>query len=153
MEIIIQFKKADFSDDGTHLISGKFIMDLQHDWEASFHDTFPPYYANVIEGHPLSMLRLTKYMDAGEETDYDFGMELIDGEIDIDTNIAIGKHSDYETVFAIGSMLHDMEDEPLFLVKNENLADEILVLKYVPDDEGEENEKDNVPAESIAVKT
>lgn len=152
MEIIIKFKKADFSDDGTHLPTDKFILDLQHDWEKSFHDTFPPYYANVIEGHPLAMLRLTKYMDAGEETAYDFGMELIDGEIDIDTNIAIGKHSDYETVFAIGSMLHDMEDEPLLLVKNDKLSEEILVLKYVQDDEGGENETETIPAETIEQK-
>lgn len=152
MEIIIQFKKTDFSNDGTHLPSDKFIMDLQHDWEESFHDTFPPYYANVIEGHPLAMLRLTKYMDAGEETEYDFGMELIDGEIDIDTNISISKHSDYETVFAIGSMLHDMEEEPLLLIKNDKLNEEILVLKYVTDDEDEQVETDYVPTERIEVE-
>ena len=94
MELIISFQKGDFSEDGTNNFSGKFILDVQRDWEESFHNKFAPFYANVIEGHPLAMLRLTKYMDAGEETDYDFGMELINGEIDIDTNLEMTRLHD-----------------------------------------------------------
>ena len=138
MEKIIPFKKADFSNDGTHITSGKFIYDLQRDWEESFHNQFNPYFANVLEGHPLAMQRLTLYMEGGGESDYDFGMELIDGEIDIDTNLAIEEFSTEKTVYAIGSQFHDDEDNPLFLIKNENLTEEILVLKYVPDNDDEE---------------
>jgi hypothetical protein len=59
MEIIIPFKKTDFANYGTHIVSGKFIYDLQHEWEKSFHNQFNPLYANVLEGHPMAMKRLT----------------------------------------------------------------------------------------------
>lgn len=149
MEKIIPFKKLDFTPDGTHISSGKWIYELQREWETVFHNQFNPFYANVIEGHPVAMHRLTLYMDGGETTNYDFGMELIDGEIDVDTNLAIEKFSAQQTVYAIGSQLHEDDDNPLFLVKNDNLHDEILVLKYVPEDEDtEEEERVNIPVES-----
>ena len=46
MEKIIPFKKTDYTFDGIHIRSGKFIMDQQSEWEAAFHDQFNPYYAN-----------------------------------------------------------------------------------------------------------
>lgn len=144
MEKIISFKRNDFSNDGTQISSGKFIYDLQRDWEESFHNQFNPFFANVLERHPLTMQRLTIYMEGGNESDYDFGMELIDGEIDIDTNLSIEKFSEEKTVYAIGSQFHDDEDNPLFLIKNDKLAEEILVLKYVPDN-GEEEEAEIMP--------
>jgi hypothetical protein len=49
MEKIITFKKSDYTYDGIHIPSGKFIMEQQADWEAAFHEQFNPYYANVIE--------------------------------------------------------------------------------------------------------
>ena len=147
MEKIIPFKKADYTDDGTHITSDKFIMDLQKEWEEAFHHQFNPYFANAIEGHPSAMLRLTKYMASDEDdSNTDFGMELIDGEIDIDTNLAIEKFTKTQTVYAIGSQFHDDEENPLFLIKNENLSEEILVLKYIADD-GEDEETIPVPSE------
>lgn len=151
MELVIPFKKADFSDDGTHLPSERFIMELQRDWEESYHNKYSPLYANTIEGHPSAMLRLTRYMDAGETTEYDFGMELVNGEIDIDSNIEMEKFSKYKTVYAIGSMLPDKEDEPIYLVKNDGLGEEILVLKFTPDDEESENESVDVPSDLISI--
>lgn len=144
MEILIPFKKSDYTKDGTHITSDKFILELQRDWEELFHNKFNPFYANVLEGNPNAMKRLTQFIE-GENPEYDFGMELIDGEIDIDTNLAIEKHSSTKTLYAIGSQLHDDEDNPLFLVKNENISDAILVLKYVPDNDGEEENADLKP--------
>jgi len=152
MELIIPFRKSDFSDDGTHIPSDKFVMELQRDWEELFYNKFKPFYANAIEGHPSAMLRLTRYMEAGEKTDYDFGMELIDGEIDIDTNLQIEKFSDLHTVYAIGSQFHENEDEPLLLLKNDSLKEEILVIKYVSDDDGEDNVTAPVPCETASSK-
>lgn len=117
MEKIIPFKKTDFSNDGTHIASGQFIYDVQREWEESFHNQFNPFFANVLEGHPSAMRRITTYMEGGNESEYDFGMELIDGKIDLDTNLAIEKFSQEKTVYAIGSQFHDDEDNPLFLIK------------------------------------
>lgn len=151
MELVFSFRKADFSDDGTHLPTDRFIMELQRDWEESYHNKYSPLFANTIEGHPSAMLRLTRYMDAGEKTAYDFGMELVDGEIDIDTNLEIEKFSKYRTVYAIGSMLPDKEDDPIYLVKNDGLGEEILVLKYTPDDEEGEDASVNIPSDLISI--
>lgn len=145
MEKIIPFHKTDYTLDGIHISSGKFIMEQQTEWEKEFHDQFNPYYANVIEGHPSAMLRLTRYMASeDDDSNTDFGMELIDGEIDIDTNLAIEKFSKLQTVYAIGSQFQDAEDNPLFLIKNEKLSENILVLKYIKDDD-KGNETENAP--------
>lgn len=144
MEAIIHFKKADYSNSGTHITSGKFILEQQQEWEEAFHNQFKPYFANALEGHPLAMQRITKYMEGDEESNYDFGMELIEGDIDIDTNLAIEAFSEDKTVYAIGSQFHDDEDNPLLLIKNDNLSEEILVLKYIADD-GEADETENIP--------
>lgn len=46
-------------------------------------------YASVLEGHPLAMKRLKDFYNIDSSKNYDFGKELIDGEIDIDTNIEV----------------------------------------------------------------
>ena len=143
MEKIILFKKTDYTPSGTYITSGKFFAEMQRDWESDFYNQFKPFYANVLEGHPAAMLRITRYWE-GDEPEYDFGMDRINSEIDLDTNLAIDKFSDTKTVYAIGSQLHDDEDNPLFLVKNENLSEEILVLKYVSDDE-DSSEDERIP--------
>ncbi len=147
MEKIIPFKKNDYTPSGTHIASGKFIDEMQRDWEAVFYNQFKPYYANVLEGHPAAMLRLTRYWE-GDKPEYDFGMEQIDGGIDINTNLEIENFSNTQTVYAIGSQLHNDEDNPLLLVKIENLSEEILVLKYVPDDD-ETNEEERIPVNEL----
>jgi hypothetical protein len=152
MDLIIPFRLEDYSSDGTHLSTDRFILDVQIDWEEAFHNKFNPLYANVIEGHPSAMLRLTRYMDAGEETEYDFGMEPINGGIDIDANIEIDKHSRYNTVYAIGSRLAGRDDEPIFLLKNDGLREDILLLKYVPDDDDEETEPAYTPVDIATLK-
>lgn len=154
MEKIFPFKKADYSADGTHISSDRYIMELQKEWEEEFHNQFNPYFANAIEAHPSAMLRLTKYMAFDEEdSNMDFGMELIDGEIDIDTNLEIEKFSNSQTVYAIGSQFHDDEDNPLFLIKNEKLSENFLVLKYIADD-GEDEETQNAPiTDKLVCKT
>jgi exonuclease V gamma subunit len=88
-----------------------------------------------------------------DDENVDFGMDLIDGEIDIDTNLAIEKYSNVQTVYAIGSQFHEDEDNPLFLIKNDKLAENVLVLKYVSDDEND-NETENIPVlDKLVVKT
>jgi hypothetical protein len=138
MELIIPFSKTDYTPAGEHISSGKIIFELQKEWEELFHNKFNPIYANVIEGHPLAMQRLTIYNELGESSNYDFGMELINGEIDIDANLEIEKYSESDTIYAVGSQYQFDEDGdgvPIFLIKNNKLKDDILVLKYVPDDD------------------
>jgi len=150
IELIVPFLATEFSNDGTHVQKDKFILNLQREWEEIFHNKFNPFFANAIEGHPSAMLRLTNYMDTGEEINYDFGMELIDGEIKIETNLEIEKFSKFTTVYAIGSQLQLEDDEPILLIKNDSLKEDILVLKYIPENDGYDNEFINMPVDSIS---
>ena len=111
MEKIFPFKITDYTPSGTHIVSGRFIAEMQRDWETGFHNHFKPYYANVLEEHPAAMLRLTRYWE-GDEPEYDFGMEQINGRIDIDTNLEIENFSNTLTVYAIGSQLHELKYVP-----------------------------------------
>ncbi|HCY76498.1 MAG TPA: hypothetical protein DHV28_11305 [Ignavibacteriales bacterium] len=140
MEIIIPFKKADFLTNGRHIVTGKLVIELQKDWETDFHTKFNPYYANTIEAHPIAMHRLNLFYEGGVKTNFSFGMDLIDGDIDLETNLAIENYSESQTVYAIGSQLHDDEDNPLFLVKNENLKENILLLRYLDDNDSDSTE-------------
>jgi len=138
MELVIPFKKRNFTHDGINKSDGKFVLELQRDWENNFHLQFNPYYANAIEGHPLTLHRLNKYIEGSEDVEYNFGMELINGEIDIDTNLAIDKFLETQTVYAIGSQLQtddEDDDNPLFLIKNDKLSEEIILLKYYRDNQ------------------
>ena len=69
------------------------------------------------------MNRFNLYYECGEKTNFNFGMELINVEIDLDTNLTIDVFTERQTVFAVGSLLCDNFDNPLFLVKNDNLSD------------------------------
>jgi hypothetical protein len=40
-------------------------------------------------------------------------------------------------VYAIGSNMPNREDEPLFLIEDSSYVDGLVILKYVPDDNGE----------------
>ena len=139
MEPTVNFKESEFSKGGTHLESNQHIIELQGIWEDEFHRRIYLNYTNLLEGHPVAMRRLTMLMD-GEDTDYDFGSDLIDGEIDIDVNLEMENYSDYKTIYAIGSQFHGDEDNPLVLVKNDGVDPEVLILKYVKDDEDGEEE-------------
>lgn len=147
MEILIDFKRSDFTEDGVHFYSRKFFTELLSEWEEKFHNRFKPYYANTLEGHPTAMRRLTSYVYP--DSNYDFGMELIGGSIDIDENLEIEKYSKYQTVYAIGSQY--LDDEPIFLVKNDSLKEDILILRYDTDDENDD-ESIEIPLNSISVK-
>ena len=135
-QLIVPFHSSDYADDGMQKASGKFIMEMLREWETTFHHQFFPVYANVLEGHPLAMARLSRYFDGGKNEGFDFGMDLIDGEIDIDANMEMDDHSESTMVYAIGSQIHDDEDEPLLLVKNEALKDDILVFRYEDENDG-----------------
>ncbi len=138
LEMIFPFDEKEYTEDGTHIESDLFILEQQTIWEEEFHNKFKPIYANVIEGHPKAMLRFTNYI-YGEDSGMDFGSELIDGKIDLDTNMEIEEFSDLQTIYALGSRFQS-DDEPLFLIKNPALKENILVFKYDPDDDDDDEE-------------
>jgi hypothetical protein len=62
LEMIFPFDENEYMNEGIHIESDQFILDQQEVWEEEFHTKFKPFCANVIEGHPKAMLRLTNYI-------------------------------------------------------------------------------------------
>jgi hypothetical protein len=87
-------------------------------------------FSNCLYGNFSTMQLIKHCLDL--ENQEDCGMELIDGEVVLDKNLEIEKHSKRQTVYAIGSKF-DL-DEPIFLINDDDLVDGMALLKYVPDD-------------------
>lgn len=134
MEQHYKFNQGEFNKDGFNVNDGGFFLEQLEKWEIDFHARFSPYYSNCLFANYSTMKLITNCLnlDPNEEC----GMDLINGEIDIDTFMKIDKHSKTNAVYAIGSQL-DM-DEPMLLLNDEEVADGMLVLKYIPDiDDGD----------------
>lgn len=147
MEQYYKFKKWDFNENGINLKDGSFFLEVIGAWERDFHDQYSPFFSNCLFGNAstMSLIKNCFFMEPNE----DCGMDLINGEIDIPTNIKIGKYSKRQTIYAIGSKIDD--DEPMFLVRDDDMVDGMVILKYVPDsnDDDEVNPINPVDAEKI----
>ena len=138
-EEIYKFDNSNFKKTGFHSETGQWFLDLIAEFETQFHNKFPDFYANHLFANNSTMNIINKAFNMDD--DENCGMELIDGEVDIDTNLEIEKFSDTKTVYAIGSKIIENEDEPILLVTNDNISDGILLLKYISDDEDFDDEK------------
>jgi hypothetical protein len=125
-----------------------FFMETMGEWEADFHKTFPYCFANYLYGNLNTMNLIGRCFNA--ETNQIVGMELINGKIDLDANLEMEDYSEYQTIYAIDSnLVEENPDEPLFFIIDHDLADGVVILKYIPeDDEGEVN----VPVQKISVQ-
>lgn len=138
-----QFKRSDYDKDGFNLHDGELFSEFIQDCEKEFHKKNGLYYANHLFANNLTMLLFKRcHFDTQDE---DYGMELIEGKIDLDTNLAIETHSERSTIYAIGSQADD--DEPLWLIVDDNVKDETFELKYIPEDDDGEEAENNIPVE------
>ena len=147
MEQHYKFSKWDFDKNGTNVKDGSFFLDLIEVWEKDFHDRFSPFFSNCLFCNSSTMI-LIKNCFVVEPND-DYGMELINGEIDLDKNLKIENHSKRQTVYAIGSKLD--EDEPMFLIIDESMVDGMVILKYIPDSDRNVINPE-IPVESVKMK-
>jgi len=149
MEQHYNFDWKDYNKDGDNIRDGKFFLEHLAEWETDFHQRFSPMYASHLLGNSSSM-SLIKRCFYFRQTE-DVGMELLDGEIDIEKNFAVEKHSKRTTVYAIGSTVQYNSDEPLFLVRDEEMLDGMVILKYIPENDDDE-ETPEVPVYSDLVR-
>lgn len=146
---IYKFRYYDYDDEGINIETGIYFLDIIKAWEIEFHNTYPLGYANYLFANESTMILLNKCLDLDKSQKC--GMELINGEIDIDTNIEIGKFSDITTVYAFNSQIEENIEEPLFLVIDEKIKDGKVLLKFIPDDDSEEDES-HIPVNSDLIK-
>ena len=137
------FIRSDFDKDGFNIHNGELFSEYIQDCEKDFHLKHGLYYADHLFANNLTMLLFKRCNFATENEDY--GMELIEGNVDLDTNLAIETHSERATIYAIGSQADD--NEPLWLIVDDNVNDESFELKYMPEDEDDEAIEENLPVE------
>lgn len=130
----------EYDQDGTHFLTRQLFSDLIAELETDYHRTMRPLRANVLTGNARVLLLLESCFV--KEADETFGMDLIDGELNMDVNLKMDAHSKRTMVYAIGSRLKGNEDEPLFLVRDDSLSDRVVELGHRSDmdDDGPEAE-------------
>ncbi|MCX6303484.1 MAG: T9SS type A sorting domain-containing protein [Bacteroidetes bacterium] len=134
MEQHYKFSKWDFDENGKNTKDGTFFLDAIGQWERDFHNRYSPFFSNCLFGNASTMILVKNSFFT--EPDEDFGMDLINGDIDIETKIKVGKYSKRQTIYAIGSKLD--QDEPMYLIIDDTMVDGIALLKYVPDSDDEQ---------------
>ena len=132
-----KFDRMDFNEDGAHSKDGKLFITLVREWEVDFNERNFPFFSNYFYGNASTMILLQNCFVL--EPDEDFGMELIDDKIDLDTNLEIENYSKRRTTYALGSK--NDEDEPLYFIRDERMVDGMAILKYIP----ERDDDDTLP--------
>lgn len=146
---IYKFQWTKYDKNGFHLDNGLFFLDTLKEWEIDFHNKHPVCFANHVFSNSLSMLIFNKcyILDKNENC----GVELIDGEIDFDTNDKIEEKGRIRNIYGVASNIEDNKDEPLWLIVDDKLMDGTMLLKYIPDDDPDETEVP-IPTESDRIK-
>ncbi|MCK9424363.1 MAG: hypothetical protein M0Q38_17400 [Bacteroidales bacterium] len=148
MEKHYKFNKWDFDENGANTKDGSFFLEVIGEWERDFHDRYYPFFSNYLFSNASTMILVKNCFIL--EPNEDCGMELINGNVDLDTNLKIDSHSKRHTIYAVGSRLD--EDEPIYLVIDESMVDGMVILKYIPDNDNEDAGED-VPVQSERIKS
>ena len=142
-----KFKRVEFNEHGKSIVSDEFFLDLIKKWEDDFHDRYSPFFANYLfaSASTMELINNCLFTEPNEEV----GMELINEEIDLDTNLKIEHYSKKSTIYALGSN-HDL-DEPLYFIRDDSMADGMVILKYVPEHD-EDDLGPDIPVEGEKIK-
>jgi len=144
------FKKNDYNQDGFHKTKDDYLfLDFIRECESDFSQEYYPFFGNGLFAN-LSTMNLIKSCSNFDDNEI-IGMESLDGEVDIDLNLKLENESELRTVYAIGSSIKGKEDEPVWLVVDDNLTDSEIILKYVPDDGNEDEKFVPSPKEKIRI--
>jgi len=134
--------KSFYEKDGFSTSGGEHFLDTLERWEHGFYIN-RKCYANHMMANEATMKHLRGY--CGLDNEYRLGMDMVDGDADLDANMAAEEFSQHKTVYAIGSRLAANEDEPIWLLINDSLEDDKVVFYYIPDDDDEEESPENTP--------
>lgn len=149
MEQHYKFSKWNFDENGTNTKDGTFFLEVVRGWERDFHELYSPFFSNCLVGNVSTMFLIKNCFIL--EPNEDYGMELINGKIDLEKNLTIENYSKRQTVYAIGSWF-DL-DEPMFLVRDDDMVDGMVILKYVTDADDEDELSPKMPIGMKKIKT
>lgn len=138
-----------YDSDGRDLYDYELLFSDQiRDFEKDFMDEHSKIFAaNYLFLNKRLMKLLESCFNLPENET--FGMALINGTIDFETDFKIEKHSRYTTIYAIGTLKD--EAEPLYLIIDDNLNDTQVVLKHITDDDDLNNYEKDLPVNQISL--
>ena len=135
LERIFRFDLQSFDESGCNA-KGEYLPDLLELFEREFHSDFMPVSANYLFASAATLQALRRSYEI-DDNEY-FGMELINGVIDFEASLEMDKYSTIQTVYAIGSSLNQDEEEALYLIIDDTLADGTMILRYIPDEDDDD---------------
>ena len=148
MEQYYKFNRLEFNEDGNSTRVDECFLDLIRKWEDDFHERFLPFFANYLFANASTMILANQCLVT--EPNEDLGMELIEGEVDLDTNLKIENYSKRVTIYALGTN-HDL-DEPLYFIRDDSMADGMVILKFVPTMDDDDTVGPDIPVEIEKIK-
>jgi hypothetical protein len=151
------FSPQSFDCNGKRTSDGVPFRDVLREFEYDFHSRHSNYYALYLFANSRTMLLLSRSCNARKNMIY--GMELIDGEFDPNTNHFIEEASNGENivVYGIDSAFMQLDENgvpeideqkdiyPLTLLVDNRLKDGVLHLKYLDDDNSNDEDWATVP--------
>lgn len=135
MQEIYKFNPKDFDEEGFSKTNNKSFLYFIEKWEKDFHKCFSPLKATHFYSNQNTMSLIDKILSF---ENYRCGMDLIDGKLDEVSNLKMDEFSKHRTIYAMNSVFD--EDEPLYFVIDERFNDVTIMLKYINDSGGEDDE-------------
>lgn len=125
------FKASDYDATGFNKFTDMLFSDFVTESEKDFYKTMRPFYANLFISNSITMFLFQKCFQ--NEKNYCFGMDMIEGEINFNTNMKIDDLSKLTMIYSISSGIEGRDDESLWLVIDDNMPDNKFELKFIPD--------------------
>jgi hypothetical protein len=132
------FSSFEFDANGRRRTDGTPFREIVKDFERDFRKRHPSHFASFLFANNRTMLLLQYSCDADENAIY--GMNVIEGDFDPETNYNIEKDSKYKIVYGIDSAYSQINEDayPLTLLIDDKIPDGMVVLKYLDDDQNDD---------------
>ncbi|MDR1582862.1 MAG: hypothetical protein LBS55_06320 [Prevotellaceae bacterium] len=132
------FLPYEFDGNGRKHVDGTPFREIVKNFERDFRRRHPSHFASFFFSNSRTMLLLRYSCDADENTIY--GMDLIEGDFDPETNYNIEKDGKYKVVYGIDSAYSQIDEDayPLTLLIDDKLPDGMVVLKYLDDNQNDD---------------
>ena len=141
------FSPRDFDINGKRISDSVSFRNILKEFEYDFHERHPDYYALYLFANSRTMLILSHSCNAKENMIY--GMEIINDEFDPNTNHFIEEASNKKNIIVYGidsvfmspdkNGMPKIDEEkmifPLTLLIDNKIKDDTLHLKYLDDDD------------------
>jgi hypothetical protein len=148
IEFSYSYNANPYLKDGYNHAFNRSFLDLIEQFQRDFYERSGRFKANYLHVNYQGRYIMRKYFEsAGADVENEvYGMDYVDDDYmrNYDLNAEMDKAGNKTLVYAISTGF-DL-DEPLFITIEPHLPDNILLLKYIPDSDDDE-EAEALPVE------